>query len=763
MIYYEIKKVWAGTRNRLLLVGLILCNLLIGGMTAYLEEGSPLISKRLSREYCERIESGLLSADQMEAKKDELEKILQNQEGDIAPILLQMDLLEKYQEQIRYFEEYPVFLQEMKDRVHKMQSASIWKQDGFSGRNMEKTADDFSRLTLNLGYGVQKGADKLGSSLWTDCFLIFSAVYLAVCIFKQEKDNKAFGLLRCCERGRFSLGIAKTAAFLLMEAILYLLLYGSDFLLCGFFYGYGNLQRSVQSLAEFQNCGISLSVMQYLILFFIGKGLAILAISALIAVCMVLLPGGIVPVCGFLAVFAAEYLLRTRISIHSPLRLLYYWNLFGLIDVYETVRNYQNLNLLGYPVTQTACQAVILGSMALGLPFLLPNLFVRIDTESRRKSNRFADRAACFYYRHIPARILSLHLYWEGRNYMIKAGGALILAAGILVLLKVTPYEAQEFGIMQTEAACEIWVQKYEGAMTPGKAAEIEEWNAYYSGLPEQIESLKEELESGSLSKAQYDGRMWEIQKNMEQQEGFEQFYALYQERGMRYGIASNAAIRSFLEEGRIYRLENVILVLFTVLLASVAVSREYKKNILSSVKATEKGRNSLFLLRTLWGMAAVWVIVFLRMWLVCGVWSEKVSFDAWEVSVHGIAFLDACGISCSAAGWLCMLALQQALGMTAVYLAASALSVCMKQAQRTWLAGAVLFGAAYLYECLFSSAGFLTAVTGLLDTEALLASAGSMSKRMLLTAVWLICALAAWLAASWYFAKAQGKRKRKK
>ncbi len=558
------------------------------------------------------------------------------------------------------------------------------------------------------------------------------------------------------------MGIAKTAAFLLMEAVLYLLLYGSNFLLCGFFYGYGNLQRSVQSLAQFQNCGISLSVMQYLVLFFIGKGLAILAISALIAVCMALLPGSIVPACGFLAVFAAEYLLRTRISIHSPLRLLHYWNLFGLIDVYETVRNYQNLNLFGHPVTQTACQAVILGSMALGLPFLLTNLFVRIDTEGKRRSNRLADRAARFYYRHIPARILSLHLYWEGCNYMIKAGGALILAAGILVLLKVTPYEAQEFGILRREAACEIWVQKYEGAMTPEKAAEIEEWNTYYSGLPEQMESLKEELESGSLSKAQYDDRMWEIQENMKQQEGFEQFYALYRERG-RYGIASSAAIRSFLEEGRIYRLENVILILLTVLLASVTVSREYKKNILSSVKATEKGRNSLFRLRTLWGMAAVWVIVLLRMWLVCGVWSKKVSFDAWEVSVHGIAFLDACEIPCPAAGWFCMLALQQTLGMTAVYLAASALSVWMKQAQRTWLAGAVLFGAAYLYECLFSSAGFLPAVTGLLDTEALLVSAGSMSNRMLLTAVWLACALVVWLATSRYFAKAQGQRKGKK
>lgn len=793
-IGFEIRKITANGRTCAVLLGMIVCNLIIGMMASWGRDAD-LLSRKAEREaYEQQIETGQLTLEDLSGQSSQyrlFQRIaIYEQEGweeELAALLEDNpDILEAYEScrgelslqdvsrkqqvmeeillQQEYFQSYTAFRGQISQRAQQMQTVSIWGDaNGYSNRNIRKTAADFEKLQVRLQPGSEEGINWLGTVFWTDWLFLCMMLFLGVIVFKWEKAQDALGLPASCRNGRYRLGAAKVAAVLISGVCAAFILYGTDLLLAWKLYGYGPLERSVQSVSTFQNCGVGLTVGEYLICFFLGKQLALLSLSLLMCFFLMIFPGILVPAGGLLAFMIAEYLLRTKIGIHSPLRILRYWNLFTFTDIYELVRNYRNFNVFGYPVNILQGWGILSAVVLAVLPGLLPVLFV-LSERGRRKGIGVAgmiNRMAAMKYRLMPSFLLHSQWYWEIRSYLVKSGGVLLAVCALAGFFAMVSGESRYMGLNTLEAECEKWVRRYAGEMTDEKEAEIEEWNTYFADAGRHRQSIEEAYAAGELTKGQYDGKLWILDKNLEKQSGFQLFYLRYEAAGRAHGIASSGAMEQLLRENKTKQMEDILLMIWSVLLSAAALMREYRNKVLHVIRSTAKRGKILFLARSISCVTLVWLITGMRMYWRCRVWSCKFSFEEWNISVQSILNLQSAGIDCSILQYVLLIGILQALGLTGICLFVIALTVYLRQAQRAILAGSVLFvvPCALLWIGVRLPWGF--GIQNLLNTGAIWEKQGSLLLQLGSVSVVLITAIGIWCAAWLRFGKAEGSRHR--
>lgn len=125
---------------------------------------------------------------------------------------------------------------------------------------------------------------------------------------------------------------AKLAAYFLMLAILSFLLYAAQFLFAFSLYGIGNLDVALQSLSEYRNCVLPVSIGTYIWLFLEIKVAACLVFGSLIVFFMITWKRFVPAVCSYFWVMLIEYVLYTTVNSLSKWNWFRYVNLFSILD-----------------------------------------------------------------------------------------------------------------------------------------------------------------------------------------------------------------------------------------------------------------------------------------------------------------------------------------------------------------------------------------------------------------------------------------------
>ena len=801
LMSYEIKKVIAGGRICLLLL-LVICFHVLLSVTIENSMNKGIIDRKDVRDGIRNsIVSGELSREELEYETQHLQELLgvyyreqSGQEDALTeaemehPGILKdyynyrechteeefIHTAQAYQdwtEQWEYFDAYELYLKQIQQRAEQAKTVSIWSDpNSYSYQNIQKTAEDFSELDSHLMLGASEGIDRIGQSIWTDWILILFALFLSISIFKVEKENRAYGLIQSCRLGCWKTGLAKIATVFFLETVLYLVLYTENGIIAQMLYGFGPLDRSIQSLESFQNCGMPLDVKQYLIVFFIGKWASLLCFTGIICLFMLLTSGILVPALVSLFFLLVEYFLWINIDIHSPLRLLHYINIFGFTDVYEIIRNYQNLNFFGYPINRATAWLGGVGLLFCILPIVLILLFILFVKNERKKritwnnlEGRLREFIISWKYRMIPSAVLNARMYWEFRNYFIKSRVLLILALSVLALFIVTTDEANQYGVKKEEASYEEWVKQYEGEITEEKRTAIEEWNIYYETLPEQMDEIDRLYENGEITKSKRDGKILIMEHNQSKYMGFQQFYEQYQSLNEGDGIVSIVDFRHLFSENKTRQAALILVSGMVVVLSVTAVAREFKRNALILVKSTAKGRKWIFLQRSVYCVISVWILTGARFYFQCYVWSEAFQFSAWNVAVQSVPQLGEIGFSGTVFQYLCLIAIFQCIGMTAVSLLVLSVSVSFRQMGKTFLLGAVLFVVPYVLRYVAVNPVVYLGIDRILETEQLFMRGGNLMQRGTYLLILMGVSLFMWERANRTFQKPLTRGKRRK
>ncbi len=261
---------------------------------------------------------------------------------------LYSDVLQEMQQ----CENYSEYLQNIDDTAKKMTGISIFSKKGtFSYNNIEKTPDDFAHLKNNkLKFGISKGVTMATNFQATDLIALIIIFAGVMTLVTREKELNQMGLAKTAYKGRSHLAIAKLFAIFTTCIISVILLYAVNFSVAYKTYGFGDLDRFIQSVSGFVGSNLSITVGRYFVLFLLAKLFSYMMIASFIYFIAVKCKGSVSAYISLALILGIEGVLFYTIPSTSYLSMLKYINIFAFIDTYSLLSNYLNLNFFSLAV-----------------------------------------------------------------------------------------------------------------------------------------------------------------------------------------------------------------------------------------------------------------------------------------------------------------------------------------------------------------------------------------------------------------------------
>lgn len=514
----------------------------------------------------------------------------------------QMALL--FMNQVTYIEDYPGYISSMKERAEKMLSVSIFYQEGsFSYRNALKTPEDFQGLEqLPLSIGDEKGVVSCTNFSVTDYLMLAAIFMLCILLFQQEKESGMLLLLKPCKYGRVRLILSKLTVLCASTIVIGLIMYGSLILLGSKLYGFGELQRYVQSMPSFRECVFPITVIEYFILYLVSKLLTCLLAAGIFALFFTLFSSiGLTYTVtgGYLLV---SYLLFSLIGPLSPMNTLKYINLFSFFHVFQLYAQYTNLNLFGYPVERAsvfyACSifAFLLCIAAIMIVFVM------------QKRLQYSPIFASFLSKikqRIPATPFGYLLFFQELwKTLISEKALLVLVIACLLcygnILKEAPITSQE------EYYYTQYMQQLAGPLDAEKEAFLQKEQQHFDDLDFQLEQAKQELlnNAGSLKKVEYLSML--IKNEKAKRDAFthilsqRQRLTALQQNGQEGWFVNEYATDYLFQNTSRDLVNGALFSILLILAASGIFSKEYAQKSVSIIHSSRFGHLKLYLYKYL-------------------------------------------------------------------------------------------------------------------------------------------------------------------
>jgi len=337
----------------------------------------------------------------------------------------------------------------------------LMDSDSYAVKSLMQTIQAYKNMHgIKLTYGISKGVNTVVSSLFSDFLVIALSVFAAITIVLKEKETNMLPLLYSTKKGRASTGWAKIFTSLISSTLVCVAVYISTMVFAWLFYGFGDLNRPIQSVVGFVASTWQVSVGEFLLLFLLTR-IALTAVITLTAMvfCAVLESKTVVfflTIC-FIGIETALYSL---IQGNGAFRFFKYFNIMCFFNGKELFGSSITLDFFSEPISLSWCFALFV----LMLLSIMTILFVAIFCHVRGRG--------------IPKIKLKLHRFGIGGEYtllwrheiynlFILQRGILPVAAIFIILpLMITPCMqkltasegaylsyVKEFKQMSTEAA----------------------------------------------------------------------------------------------------------------------------------------------------------------------------------------------------------------------------------------------------------------------------------------------------------------------
>lgn len=414
-------------------------------------------------------------------------------------MLERRNALESVLENVRKTVEYEEYLNGIEKQAKRLTVSSLFSQaDAFSRRNAEQTAKVYQPLRRQkLKAENSQGVLLAVRSGTTDLFLaalVILLVYFFICV---EREEGTMAFVRCIRYGAAPLGKTKISVIFAGSLLGAFFLYMSNFAVAGAVYGFGSMERGIQSLEGYTASPWKLTVGGYLVLFLLWKLLAV-AVLAACAVWIALHGKSILQTSLLLlGVAGIEYALYAGLAPHSWLDILKQCNLFSFMRTEQFFQSYETINLFQYPVPSVllcgTMSAVLIGGLVLHSIVSYERVSQAEYAQRKRKKRLFGK-----WRKRQKAHSL---LYYEA--YKILWTGK----AGILIVLflvvQFQSYSSARGWFTLDELYYKNYIRQMEGNVTEEKLDFIEEEGRRIEKLEEERLTLSANAEGLDASKLQ--------------------------------------------------------------------------------------------------------------------------------------------------------------------------------------------------------------------------------------------------------------------
>lgn len=136
------------------------------------------------------------------------------------------------------------------------------------------------------------------------------------------------------------------------------------FLLLGYYYGYGDLTRKIQSVSMFRDCSVSYTLFWAVLVLFVVRILIGVLLALLIFSLTISFRKEGTALLIYVGVLVVEMLLNYRIETSSSLNIVKCVNVFFSWNMKNLLGTYINLNLFGYPIGKSFVSLVVGGFLS---------------------------------------------------------------------------------------------------------------------------------------------------------------------------------------------------------------------------------------------------------------------------------------------------------------------------------------------------------------------------------------------------------------
>ena len=465
--------------------------------------------------------------------------------------------------------------------------------DGFSRLNMEKTVEVYAGLpeittVPGPGRGVVMASGYTGSVLLGIMFMIYIIFSLVV----REKEIGSLNLTRTTLKGHKSHGVSKLLVCMVSAFMAVAVLELINWVLAGYMYGLGDLSRPIQSVPEYMTCVFEVNVLEFILITVFFRLLFVLMITVLVFFFACTGKTYLSLLLYLAAVSGVEGILYFTVSGNSIFGLFRYINIFSGANTGFLFGDYINLNIFGKPVwylpVYTGFTILLLGVFC----FLGITAYGRINGSFGSSFRIGADI--------LPVRSLSIFLQ-ECFRYLFCEKAVLIVLA-FLVFRVITFQPVREMFSMPEDIYYKQYMLQLEGPYSEEKEREIEkEWEAYEAIQEDYRENIvltdDEIIRSLMSSKFQEETRKYAVLDRVESKGRYlkENGGAFVYEQG--YRILTNDTPGE-----KDNRLLAVMAALLMLICSAFMYAPDYQSGVDRIVRATAKGRNSLFIRREVLG-----------------------------------------------------------------------------------------------------------------------------------------------------------------
>lgn len=519
-----------------------------------------------------------------------------------------------------YIDQYEVFAREMQDRADTQLRFSIFSKPGtFAYNNIAKTPSDFEHLKgTEITPGFDLGLVFATTFNLTDYLTLFLAVLVCITLFSMEREKGLTILVKSTPMGRTETIIAKLLVTAITVAGFTIFYYISTLLISEFAFGLGDLSRSIQSVPEFMNCSIKVSVFEYLCLWVVQKVLTLCAVSMIFALLFTLIKSTNTTYIVLAVFLGAEFACFNFIDALAPFNHFKYINVFYFLSGNGLLGSYLNLNFFTNPVNVLwtylgflvvcfgVCTVVCAIAFSKQNQFGVKNLFAKFKDKIRRKIHVFTHNSTLFG--------------GECFKHYISSKVVLVLLALLLfAYLNFTDDISVTYSV-GADVAYAAYINELQGELTEEKEEFLQNEQEYFDSLHLEIEAINSDT---ALTDDEKNMKIMAIENILNTRgEGFKRVMLQYdtitwvgEELGITpHFINNNIGTRLMASSSREWNNFTLLMVLSVFTLSGI-FAYEHKREMSKLISATEKGKGRLFFAK-LCVASITYIIIYILLYL---------------------------------------------------------------------------------------------------------------------------------------------------
>ncbi len=240
---------------------------------------------------------------------------------------------------------------------------------------MHMLSDLNSLKDIRVKSGPTKGIINYFNYSISDLLCIIFALLLIIRIVFNERVRGDISLYLCTINGHERLSFCKYIIVLVLTSCFVIVIQISNIFLAYNMYGFGNVERSIQSIWKYGICPFKMSIIEFIVLNILIKILVNCVTTAFLFLVFSIMKSMALVYFGTIAVVGVPIVLFYSIDENSNLSILKNMNLFAFMNGGRLLGEYRNINLLGIPFNYCISSVIVMMCILVAISLAVPGIY----------------------------------------------------------------------------------------------------------------------------------------------------------------------------------------------------------------------------------------------------------------------------------------------------------------------------------------------------------------------------------------------------